>query len=47
MAVVANEMLDIASAQPDDNSIESVEYRKYESQNPAAINYGFTRQIDI
>src|ERR1043165_7874476 len=44
---MASEMLDIGSAISDDNSIESYEFREYESQNPAAINNGQAIQIDI
>src|SRR5688572_657910 len=44
---IASEMLDIGAAMSDDNSIESYEFREYESQNPAAINNGQAIQIDI
>src|SRR5688572_7783315 len=44
---IASQMLDIGAAMSDDNSIESYEFREYESQNPAAINNGQAIQIDI
>jgi len=44
---IASEMLDIGAEMSDDNSIESYEFREYESQNPAAINNGQAIQIDI
>ena len=44
---VPNDALNIAEAVPNDESIESYEFRKYESQNPAALNNIGDIQIDI
>src|SRR6218665_2606493 len=44
---VLNDALNIAEAVPNDESIESYEFREYESQNPAALNNIGEIQIDI
>src|SRR6218665_2500619 len=44
---VPNDALNIAEAVPNDESIESYEFREYESQNPAALNNIGDIQIDI
>lgn len=44
---IASDILNITEPVPVDESIESNEYREYESQNPAALNNGQAIQIDI
>ena len=44
---IGSDMLNIGQPVAVDDSIESFEYREYESQNPAALNNGQSITIDI
>src|SRR5215469_14495505 len=44
---IGTDMLNIGQPVAVDDSIESFEYREYESQNPAALNNGQSITIDI